>query len=275
MTSPSRILLEETKENFAPFHSPFNWHMIFSQVFILTKSAASKQLREPAGYSINIQHTYYGAFHKKHSGLHSVRDIIRYKGNPWQIIGSFTCDALNSVKEKQNAFVTKEKQGHQFCCLCIWVSVLLLPRYWWKFTFLLPSSDWGSIDITSHSPNLHQGPFRDLVWGLCRGGWARVSVVPTIPHWSSGWFVAPVERGCDTERMWRIYTSLTETERRQQSIRHAGGGDAFLPSAGNKGQSCILQTRETGENPWRQNWCSCHGGWKLGGFYNSFCSNQS
>ena len=47
MPSPSRILLEETKENFVPFHSPSNWHMIFSQVFILTKSVASKQLREP------------------------------------------------------------------------------------------------------------------------------------------------------------------------------------------------------------------------------------
>ena len=52
--------------------------------------------------------------------------------------------------------------------------------------------------------------------------------------------------GYDTDRIWRIYTSLSETEHRQQSIRHAGG-EALLPSAGNKGRSCILQTRNTGD----------------------------
>lgn len=109
MPSPSRTLLEETKENL------FHFTLLRTGIWFLAKwsfwqkSVASKQLREPAGCDINIQHMYYGAFHKKHSRLHSVRDIIWYKGSPWEIIDSFTCESLNSVKEKAKRLCYKEE----------------------------------------------------------------------------------------------------------------------------------------------------------------------
>lgn len=101
-------------------------------------------------------------------------------------------------------------------CLCykeeVWPSALLSehPSFCAVSAQVLmkryPSECWAKTKVvqtlcpTLPGPGPISVPVQTLAWGLSWGRWFRVSVVPAVPNWSSGWSVAPLKR-----RVWSWY----------------------------------------------------------------------